>query len=145
MKFILTLVLFGVWMPGFTQSFDQRLVDHYGLDYLKTLEQKDLRELQFYLDSSYTVQDVTGKQLTGMQQLSSVTRRVKGQPVSTETFDPKQFSHETFNPLAWNFKQLANQNNYYQVDGTSLLITFCSMKEYQERLKPYLALQGIQP
>ena len=133
MRNIFILNLLFISMLSFSQmNYDTRLNTRYSDEYLQTLSENKLRDLEFKLDNVYYIIDDFEKN-SGLQELYKInnsTKKVVKQTLTNVDFD-------NFNILDYHYVQNYNTDNYYKIGDTGKTLVIISVKEYTNKFNNY--------
>ncbi|PCI92947.1 MAG: hypothetical protein COB15_17110 [Flavobacteriales bacterium] len=126
---ILTVALNGeVFAQSNSIHIDQRIINVYGETYANNLKNKAperILYLNYFLDHSYEIREVTYHNDEKTPKLSSVSLNTK----YTGEITRPTFNVNSFNPLLYNFKRDRIRKTQYRVDNTNKIIVFYSEQE----------------
>lgn len=124
------MLILGILITSYSiaqDSYNTRLNEVFETEYIQSLDENNIKTLEFELDHSYFILDDFEKNeyLPELFKRNFSTKEIIEEPISSSDL-------LNFNVLKYSYKKNYNNRTYYKLGNTGKTIVFYSIKEFTE-------------
>jgi hypothetical protein len=128
MKQTFLFIILSVSFLSYSQnSFNNKLLVKYNIEYLQSLSETQIKQLEYELTNSYFIIDNFEKSesFPELLKINTQTKEIINEPLTSVDLT-------NFNVLKYNYQKQYNNRTYYKIGNTGKTIVFYSVKEFSE-------------
>ncbi len=128
MKQTFLFIILSVSFLSYSQnSFNNKLLVKYNIEYLQSLSETQIKQLEYELTNSYFIIDNFEKSesFPELLKINTQTKEIINEPLTSVDLT-------NFNVLEYNYQKQYNNRTYYKIGNTGKTIVFYSVKEFSE-------------